>query len=146
MDKKSILIVDDNRLDADLIQLAIDECGMNVKSTFIEDSSDVMHYLHAIEPGSGIQLPSLILLDLKMPKMDGMELLTLLKTDDASSRIPVVILSSSDQPCDIECTIKSSANAYIVKPFDYSELCNVLKQTLQFWLNVNTGTFELEQI
>ncbi|MEI6765373.1 MAG: response regulator [Bacteroidota bacterium] len=145
MNKKSILIVDDNRLDADLIQLAIDECGMNVKSTFIEDSPDVMHYLHAIEPGSGT-LPSLILLDLKMPKMDGMELLTLLKSDETSSRIPVVILSSSEQPCDIECTIKSSANAYIVKPFDYSELCNVLKQTLQFWLNVNTGSFELEQI
>lgn len=144
MNKKTILIVDDNRLDADLIQLAVEECSMNVKVRFIEDSADVMHFLHAADPDRSAEVPSLILLDLKMPKIDGIELLGLLKSDPASSHIPVVILSSSDQPGDIEFTIRSAANAYIVKPFDYSELCTVIKHTLQFWLNVNTVTVNKE--
>lgn len=145
MNKKTILIVDDNRLDADLIQLAIEESSMNVVAKFIEDSSDVMHYLHATGPETKPGFPCLILLDLKMPKVDGMELLQMLKSDPVSARIPVVILSSSDQPGDIECTINSYANAYIVKPFDYSELCHVLRQTLQFWLNINAGTIGMER-
>jgi two-component system response regulator len=99
----------------------------------VEDGQEALDYLFT----EGNQMPKLILLDLKMPKVDGLEVLAKLKDDEVKRMIPVVILTSSKEEVDIVKSYKLGVNAYIVKPVDFDQFVTAITQVGLFWLGLN---------
>lgn len=126
---KSILLVEDDRLDVMTIRRAFHELGINDPLTVVTDGEAALNYLKE-NPDS---LPTLILLDLNMPRMSGLELLAILKADDCFKAIPVVMLTTSNQEDDIQGAYALSAAGYIVKPVDYQEFVQVMSLVHEYW-------------
>ena len=91
------------------------------------------------------RLPAVVLLDLKLPKMSGLELLRKLRTSDGLGLLPVVILTSSDEPQDVLEAYRLHANSYIRKPLDFSHFVEALQQILHYWLQLNLSPIQFEK-
>ena len=141
--QKKILLVEDNDKDIELIQLVLTECKLAETVFVIQDGGQVMDYLLCkgkyINHKNG--LPSLIILDVKMPKVDGLEVVQLIKRDAKLKYIPIVIFSTSAQTREISRCYELGANAYVVKPVDFNEFYNSIKNIGEFWLKVNTTSY-----
>jgi two-component system response regulator len=139
VEQVEILLVEDNALDAELTMRGLSDEKLANKIVWLQDGQQALDYL--LRQGEYAQRsapdPRLILLDLKMPRVDGIEVLRILKTNPGTKHIPVVIMTSSQEESDIVTTYALGVNSYIVKPIDFDSLCDVAKNAGFYWLAIN---------
>ena len=148
MVKKSykILLVEDNLGHAELVKRSIKEHSIPTQIDHIFDGETALDYLFKRGEYQNTDingLPSVILLDLRMPKVDGLEVLKSIKQDDDLKSIPVVILTTSESERDIETAYTYSVNSYLVKPMDFEEFETMIHDMLTYWLNWNQHLLNL---
>jgi CheY-like chemotaxis protein len=131
-----VLLVEDNPGDVRLTREAMKEARIAVNLTVADDGLEAMKMLRQEAPYAGRPLPDLVLLDLNMPKMDGREVLRLIKTDGKLKHIPVVILTTSAAEKDIAQSYDMHANCYITKPVELDQFMEIVKSIEGFWLTV----------
>lgn len=129
-----ILMVEDNPGDVELAREALTEASMRKNLTVVEDGEQGLSLLRREGRFENAQRPDLILLDLNLPTIDGREVLAEIKSDPDLRRIPVVILTSSQDENDVSQTYDLHANAYVVKPVDLDKYMQVIKAVEGFWL------------
>lgn len=136
---KTILLAEDNQNDIDLTILALSEYNLANNIEVANDGVEVLEYLRregkfiGRKPGN----PAVILLDLKMPRMDGIEVLKVIKTDPTLKVIPVVMVTSSREESDLVQSYELGVNAYVVKPVDFKQFVDAIKQLGAFWAVLN---------
>lgn len=131
-----ILLVEDNPGDVRLTQEALKESDVKSNLNSVMDGAEAIKYLSQTGEYESAKKPDLILLDLNLPKKDGKEVLTLIKSDEDLKLIPVVVLTTSNAESDIFKTYDLHANCYITKPVDFNHFIQVIKSIEEFWLNV----------
>jgi chemotaxis family two-component system response regulator Rcp1 len=129
-----ILLVEDSRDDALLMTAALSEGTLLPHVTWLEDGEEAMCYLRRQGAYAASRRPDLILLDLRLPRMSGQEVLTEVKQDDDLRRIPVVIMTSSDNDRIINAVYDLHANCCVCKPADQEEYREVVRRIERFWL------------
>jgi CheY-like chemotaxis protein len=136
---KRILLVEDSLNDIDLTLAALSEHHLANKVDVVRDGSEALDYLRARGKFSGRDggLPAVVLLDIKMPRMDGLEVLRRMKADSVMKAVPVVMLSSSKEEPDLARSYALGANAYVVKPVDFQQFLDAIKQLGAFWAVLN---------
>ena len=138
-DLKPILLVDDSSQDVELTLSALAENHLANAVVVVRDGVEALDYLYRRgifklrPPGN----PAVVLLDLKLPKIDGMQVLETVKNDEALCGIPVVMLTSSQEEKDLLRSYKLGVNAYVVKPVDFKEFVNEVKNLGLFWAVIN---------
>lgn len=134
-----ILMVEDNANDVELTLAALSEHNLANEVVTLRDGAEALDFLCRrgayAERGPGE--PALVLLDLKMPKVDGIEVLRHVKGDPVLRRIPVVVLTSSREEPDLRTAYELGANGYVVKPVDFDKFVEAVRQIGLFWLVVN---------
>jgi two-component system, response regulator len=136
----TILLVEDNPDDADLALLAFKESQLANEIVLAEDGVEAIDYLFGTGSHAGrdtTTMPQVILLDLKLPRMDGLEVLRRIRNDDRTKLIPVVILTSSDEETDIVRSYGNGANSYIRKPVGFQEFTEAVRTMGLYWLVLN---------
>lgn len=128
-----ILLVEDNPNDAELAIRALKKNNLANNLVHLEDGQEALDYLYNEEN----ELPRLILMDVKMPRVDGIEVLRKLKSDEKRKVIPVVMLTSSKEDKDIIDAYNLGVNAYIVKPVDFDQFVKAVTQLGFFWMILN---------
>lgn len=136
---RRILLVEDNPNDAELTLEALAEHRLANEIVHLRDGVEALDYLYARgsfrnRPGD---TPALVLLDLKMPKVDGLEVLRQMKADERLRAIPVVMLTSSREEKDLVESYRLGVNAYVVKPVDFPSFIDAVKQLGTFWAVIN---------
>ena len=136
---EKILLVEDNAGDVELILAALDKSKLAIEVVVARDGGEALDYLHrrgefATRPPAN---PAVIFLDLKMPKVDGLEVLRQIKSDDALNTIPVVILTSSRDETGLAQCYQLGANSCVVKPVDFQQFAEAIRQLGVFWAVVN---------
>jgi CheY-like chemotaxis protein len=130
-DRVTILIVEDNPDDAALTELALR--GLPAQLEVARDGQEALDYL--FNPGN--ELPRLVLLDLRLPNIDGLEVLRQIRENERTCLTPVVILTGSTAPDDIATGYRYGANSYVCKPPDFDEFSGLIRQLGSYWLAVN---------
>jgi two-component system response regulator len=140
MEDKMILIVEDNPDDEALTIRALKKNKIGNRLVVVHDGAEALDYLFR----TGIyserdprDLPQVILLDLKLPKVDGLEVLKRIRADPRTSLLPVVILTSSKEEQDVLQSYKNGANSYVRKPVDFNEFLEAARQIGLYWLILN---------
>lgn len=136
----NILLVDDNHMDVILTLDAFKEAKLKNKINVARDGEEALDYLfgrHKFADRLQFPLPNLILLDLKMPGIDGFEVLRQLKTADILKRIPVIILTSSKEEGDRALSYDIGANSYLLKPVSFDGFIEVVKKIDDYWFTLN---------
>ena len=131
-----ILLVEDNPGDVGLTLEALKEATLPNKLTVVKNGADALALLRRQGQHAGAARPDLILLDLNLPKKDGRKVLAEIKGDDNLKRIPVVILTTSEDEQDVLESYNLHANCYIVKPLDLDRFITVVKSIEDFWLRI----------
>jgi two-component system response regulator len=137
---KEILLIEDNPNDVDLTKRAFEKKNFFNKIVVAEDGEIALNYLFGIagEPErSSIHIPSVILLDLKLPKISGFEVLQRIRSDPRTRRIPIVILTSSLEEIDLVASYDLGANSYIRKPVDFNSFADAIASLGLYWLVLN---------
>ncbi|SKC62655.1 response regulator [Ohtaekwangia koreensis] len=129
-----ILLVEDNPDDAELTIRALKKHNLANNLLHLQDGEEALDFIFSSEPNS---LPKIILLDIKMPKVDGIEVLRKIKSDENRKIIPIVVLTSSKEERDIIETYKLGVNAYIVKPVEFEKFVSAVSEIGFFWLILN---------
>jgi CheY-like chemotaxis protein len=135
-----ILLVEDNPDDADLVIRALKKHNLGNNIIHVKDGEEALDFLFArgkYENRSMKDVPKVILLDLKMPKVDGMQVLQTIKSDERTKSIPVVIMTSSKEDQDIIKGYKLGANSYVVKPVNFIEFSKAVAELGMYWLLTN---------
>ena len=136
----TILLVEDNPDDVELTVRAFRKNKIANNMVVARDGEEALDYLFGQGAHAGrntAKTPRLILLDLKMPKMDGLHVLEHLRADERTRLIPVVILTSSKEENDLVNSYKSGANSYVRKPVDFNEFLEAVRQIGLYWLLIN---------
>ena len=134
-----ILMVEDDPRDVELTLTALGEYNLTNEVVVTHDGAEALDYLYcrgnfkARASGN----PAVLLLDLKLPKIDGLEVLQQIKADENLRMIPVVVLTSSREESDMVASYKLGVNAYVVKPVDFHEFVNAVKELGMFWAIIN---------
>jgi len=134
-----ILIVEDDPNDVELTLTALEEYNLANEVVITRDGQQALDYLHCrgeFDSRSGDN-PAVMLLDLKLPKVDGLEVLQQIKSDERLKLVPVVVLTSSREEKDMVRSYKLGVNAYVVKPVDFHEFVNAIKELGVFWAVIN---------
>jgi len=134
-----ILLVEDDPKDVELTITALEEYNLSNEVVVASDGEEALDYLYhrgKFQRRSG-ENPAVLLLDLKLPKVDGLEVLQKVKSDDNLKMIPVVVLTSSREERDMVASYKLGVNAYVVKPVDFHEFVNAIKELGMFWAIIN---------
>jgi CheY-like chemotaxis protein len=140
MPKPFILIAEDSSDDYQLLEMAIHRAALAVNYFRVHDGREAQAYLlgeNGFMDRARFPLPHLILADVKMPCMDGMELLNWLRSQDGFKRIPFVFLSASGASQDVNNAFDLFANSYLVKPGRYDDLVQMVKDVRRYWLELN---------
>ena len=134
-----VLLAEDNPNDAELTIAALRERKMVSPIVVVPDGAEALDYLYCRGKHAGRKNgpPAVILLDLKMPKVDGLEVLRIIKKDDGLRTVPVVMLTSSREEADLTRSYESGANAYVVKPVEFDEFMKTVGDLGLFWGMVN---------
>jgi CheY-like chemotaxis protein len=134
-----ILLVEDDPRDVELTLTALEEYKLANEVIVTRDGREALDYLYCrgeFNSRSGGN-PAVMLLDLKLPKVDGLEVLQKIRSDDQLKMIPVVVLTSSHEEKDMMRSYKLGVNAYVVKPVDFHEFVNAVKELAVFWAIIN---------
>ncbi len=135
-----ILLIEDNPQDAELTMRALRKRNLANDLTWVKDGAEALEYLFGGDgenSASPRELPQLILLDLKLPKVDGHEVLRQLKNDARTRAIPIVVLTSSREEGDIARSYEIGVNSYIVKPVEFESFVEAVTQVGLYWLLLN---------
>ncbi|AKK68831.1 MULTISPECIES: response regulator [Xanthomonas translucens group] len=136
---RTILLAEDSPADAEMAVDALRDARLANPIVHVEDGVEAMDYL--LRRGAYADreegLPAVLLLDIKMPRMDGLEVLKLVRTDESLKRLPVVILSSSREESDLARSWDLGVNAYVVKPVDVDQFFTAVKTLGTFWALIN---------
>lgn len=136
MHSKIILLVEDNLSDIDLTRRAFEKNRIGNELVVVEDGQEALDYLFKPDR-SDDKIPVLILLDLKLPKIDGIEVLRRIRSENLTRRLPVVVLTSSKEEQDIADCYDNGANSYIRKPVDFSKFSEAIRALGMYWLVLN---------
>lgn len=136
--RNKLLLVEDNPAHEELTRLALKRTGFDYELVVVKDGVELLEYL--FRQGryvhlTRIDMPDLILLDLKLPRMDGLEVLRKLKTDGRTRSIPIVMLSSSTEETDIQTSYSLGVNSYVHKRMNAQEFNEVLRDILSYWFD-----------
>ncbi|RYG37206.1 response regulator [bacterium] len=131
-DLKTILLVEDNADDEQLTLRAMRQSDVPNLIRVARDGAEALERIRESDP-----LPDLVLLDLKLPKLSGLEVLERLRADERTKTLPVVILTSSDEERDILGSYDLGANSYVRKPVDFTEFIDAVRQLGIYWLSMN---------
>lgn len=135
-DHPPILLVEDNPQDVDLTLRAFQRCNLTNPILIARDGEEALAWIPRWEAGE--TMPLLILLDLNMPRIDGLTVLRTLKTHASLRSIPIVVLTTSQEERDIQNAYDAGANSYIVKPVDFDRFMDVARQIELYWCVINT--------
>ena len=136
---KRILLAEDNPKDLELTLAALEEHKLANEVVIVNDGAEALDYVYrrgkyASRPDNN---PAVVLLDLKMPKVDGLDVLRTMKADERLKTIPIVILTSSREEKDLVASYNLGANAYVVKPVDFHQFVEAVKELGAFWAIIN---------
>jgi chemotaxis family two-component system response regulator Rcp1 len=131
-----ILLVEDNPGDIRLTQEVLKEGKIHNHLNVVEDGEKAIAFLNRTEPYTNAPLPDLILLDLNLPRRNGLEVLEMIKTNEALKHIPVVVFTTSQAEEDIFSAYNLHANCYITKPIDLEQFTRSVKSIEDFWLSI----------
>jgi CheY-like chemotaxis protein len=137
---KTILLVEDNPDDADLMIRSLRQNRIANEVVVAHDGAEALDYLFCTGSHAGRNgdlLPEVVLLDLRMPKVDGLEVLRRVRADDRTKLLPVVVLTSSDEDRDIVDSFRFGCNSYVRKPVEFNEFSEAVKQLGLYWLVLN---------
>ncbi len=140
MDKPIILLVEDNNDDAELTRLALAESKITNQLIWVHDGQEALDWLYCTGKHArrdSCLLPTVVLLDLKLPKIDGLEVLEHIRKDTRTRRLPVVILTSSKEEQDVMRGYDLGANSYIRKPVDFEQFTQAIKELGVYWMVLN---------
>lgn len=140
MKPKTILLVEDNLSDIGLTRRALEKSHIANELVIAEDGLEALEYLFGVDPltDSNIkELPALVLLDLKLPKVDGLQVLRQIRANKLTSRLPVVILTTSSEEDDVAQSYDLGANSYIRKPVDFKQFVESVAHLGLYWLVIN---------
>jgi two-component system response regulator len=138
--KNAILLVEDNPTDEKLTVLAFRECGVKNDVMVVRDGAEALDYLFATGEFAGRDarhLPTIVLLDLSLPRLSGLDVLQRIRADHRTALLPVVMLSSSTEQEDVIRSYSFGANAYVRKPVDFGEFAAAARTLGFFWLLLN---------
>jgi CheY-like chemotaxis protein len=133
-----ILLIEDNPDDAEVTLRALNKRNLGNRIEWIKDGAEALHFLFGDGvPPADTDVPRVILLDLRLPKVDGLEVLAKIKADGRTKHIPVVILTSSTQDADVEKAYALGANSFVSKPVRFEEFADTVEKLGMYWLLVN---------
>jgi len=144
MEEKVILLVEDNPDDALLTRIALEKSHIANKLVVVEDGVEALEYLFGQGKYAGrdtSQMPEVVLLDLKLPRLDGFEVLKQIRSNPATQLLPVVILTSSSEDRDIINGYKLCCNSYITKPVDFNQFVKAVQHLEMYWLVMNKNPY-----
>ena len=135
----NILLVEDSPLDAELTIRALKDGKLANTVDWVKDGQQALDYLfhEGSYAGRAGNMPQLVLLDLKMPRVSGIEVLRIVKADPRTRKIPVVVMTSSQEERDIAESYDLGVNSYVVKPVDFTAMTNLARQAGYYWLAIN---------
>lgn len=140
MNKRTIILIEDNPDDRELTLRALKRCRPNQAVLVMEDGAEAFAFLTNTKRGSATDQrvrPALILLDLKMPKVDGLELLKRLRSEPNTRLVPIVVLTSSNERRDVQSAYQSGANSYLTKPVEFERFVGAVDCLCRYWLDYN---------
>jgi len=140
IDEVEVLLVEDNPQDADLAKRALRKKNLANHLQWVEDGEAALDFLFcrgSYSDRTPSRQPKVVLLDLKLPKLDGLEVLEAIKGDDRTKSIPIVIVTSSRQDPDIAKAYALGANSYVVKPIDFDQFADSMANLGYYWLLIN---------
>lgn len=132
MTQRRILLADDNPDDESLTQRGLRKGAWNADVTVVRDGAIALEMIGSMDP-----LPDLVLLDLKLPKFDGGEVLRQIRSDERTRKLCVVIFTSSNEPGDITRCYGLGCNSYVIKPVAYESYIDAIRQICDYWFNLN---------
>jgi two-component system, response regulator len=138
--QRAIMLVEDNPMDEELTLRAFQKSGIANPVVVARDGVEALDYLFARQKHAGRDpntMPQVILLDLKLPKMDGLEVLRTLRGDDRTKLLPVVVMTSSREEQDLVRSYDLGANSYVRKPVDFAQFVEAVRQLGLYWLVLN---------
>nr|WP_283254832.1 response regulator [Luteimonas galliterrae] len=133
-------MIEDNLDDVELTRIAFAEAGIDHRLMVVSDGAAALDYLFARGRHADrdpLQLPSIVLLDLNLPKVDGREVLQAIRENIVTRTLPVVVLTTSAEPFDVDASYALGANSYIQKPVDFEQFVGAVKQVGLYWLVLN---------
>jgi CheY-like chemotaxis protein len=139
---RPILLVEDQPMDVDLTCQAFREHSIANPIAVCRDGEEALQYIESYPSAADAQLPILVLLDLRLPKVDGIEVLRQLRSHAVWRQVPVVVLTTSRENRDIEAAYQLGVNSYIVKPVDFQAFADVVKTIKVYWLLTNEYPFQ----
>ena len=142
--KGLILLVEDNPDDVELTLRAFEMNDIGHRIAVVHDGQEALDYVFsegAYGQRDETTTPRLVLLDLKLPKLDGHEVLRRIRCDDRTNRLPVVVLTSSTEDRDVERSYDLGANSFVCKPLDIIEFLGTIRQITSYWLDLNTPSW-----
>jgi two-component system response regulator len=134
-----ILLVEDNPDHAELTLRALKDENFPCRIQWIKNGQEAVDYLNSLEKKNEAHLPHFILLDMKLPKLTGLEVLKRVKENQFLRNVPVVMLTTSDRPEEISTCYELGVNSFIVKPVKFDEFYEKVKSVKQYWTQINKG-------
>ena len=136
MESIHILLVEDNEGDILLTKEALEDAKILVKLSVVRDGKEAIDFLNKAGKYAAVALPDLLLLDVNLPKKNGHEVLKYIKTNENFKHIPVIILTTSSSPVDINLSYDNYANCYITKPVNVTDFLSMITTIENFWISV----------
>lgn len=139
-----IVLIEDNPIDAELALKGLKKSGIEARVRLIHDGAEALDYFFGTGKYSkreAFLLPKMVLLDLKIPKVSGLEVLELIRSNRFTKTIPIIIFSSSLVQKDIDEAYKKGANSYLTKPMNYGDYCRLLNTVCEYWLTNNITAY-----
>jgi two-component system response regulator len=148
VEEKVILLVEDNPDDVVLTKMALEKSRVANKVVVAQDGVEALDYLFSQGKYAGqaaVQLPEVVLLDLKLPRVDGLEVLRQIRANPTTNLLPVVVLTSSSEERDVINSYKLGCNSFIIKPVDFNQFVSAIQQLEMYWLVLNRNPYDSEK-